>query len=157
MILRAPRIEDYRFIYECYQDWPLTDDGPVTEEKAVSWLRRWIHRSGYCCRIAQEGDDNIGLVVYQRGNNKVIDMRHTVYVSNLVVHPSYRRRGFSTEIIRTLRDQLVSEGVTIGHFETFPDSPLAEHIRRGRYRGKGQKQGKTGQLLVGEITADMDV
>ncbi len=152
MRLRKPRIEDYTFVYECYQDWPLTEKGPVTLQKAIDWTRRWIHRTDEICLVAELGGP-VGLIMYQRGS---FPLDEACVIHNIVVHPKHRRKGYANRIEKVLKERLVSEGVKCAWFNALP-GPIARQTEKGKFRKVGEIMGETGRLVVGEVTPDMEL
>jgi len=156
VILRPPVISDYQFIFELYQDWPITDRGPVTIDRAIAFTRRWIARDDEVCQIAEEGEP-VGLISYRKGGDfGVVDLTGMVVVDNIIVHPSHRGLGHSTAIARELREKLVSEGITLAEFDAL-EGPISAQIERGRYELLGEVQGQTGVLVRGRLTVDMEI
>lgn len=139
MILRSPVISDYTFVYECYQDWPLDSKGPVTMDRAIGFTRRWMYRTDETCLIGVD-DVPVGLVTYRRG-------MFTAFIDNLIVHPSKRQLGYSTDMLRALKDELVADGVVVAEFKTLPGI-IREQIG-ARYIDAGDGMGR--------ITWDMEL
>ena len=150
MNLRNPTWLDFGFFKECYSDWVVTESNPpILESHIWNWVSRWIHRNDEICLVG-ETDTPVGFVVYRR------DEPHKVDVVNICVHPEHREKGHSNAIVKTLRDRLVSDGVTVAHFEAV-SGPIADQVERGKYRKRGTVQGKTGTLVLGELTDSMNV
>lgn len=152
MTLREPVIADWRFVFECYEDWPLTEKGPVTVDVAVAWLRRWIARSDEIAMIGVETialqDTAVSVITYRRDGDEIV-------IDNIVVHPNYRGLGYATETMRALQSEVVTDGVTRGYFECLP-GPIADMVTRGRFANLGEKIGpRSGLPLVcGEVFDD---
>ena len=132
MILRDPEYADYKWITECYEDWPMGNEGPVTDQKAVDWLRRWLVRGDIKCRVLQDAEP-LGLITYTR------DL-FTCVVKNIVVRPKYRGHGASTKMIRFLRDELVADGVVVAEFDTLPG--IIRNQLGTRYQDLGGGRGR---------------
>lgn len=154
MILRPPTFLDHQFLCECYSDWPVTEKNPpITPYDLKLWIRRWMNRSDEIALIGVEGAP-VGFIKYRRGQEFPIDMRHAVFVDNLIVHPMARQQGYANEIVRALRDLLVTDGVTVAQFNALA-GPVAEQVERGKYEKLGEVAGNTGTLVQGRLTVDM--
>lgn len=150
MIFRKPRIEDYRFIYECYQDWPLGEDGPITLERAIGWTRRWIHRTDQECRIAEEGE-RIGILVWREHDD-------SIQVENIVIHPDHRGKGFARAMWQKLFDEMTAKGVIEATFDAIPGA-IAAKIEQGTFEKVSEGIGRSTGLpiVTGRVTPDMEV
>lgn len=148
MNLRKVEMADHSFVLECYADWPLTSRGPATPDAVTRWIRKWMFRSEETAYIAEDGR-RIGVITFRRKGNRV-------KVMNLVVHPLERGKGYSNQIVKSLRDELVEDGVVEAVFDAM-EGPIARHVRDGKYLYLGQKQGETGILEVGCLTKEMSL
>ena len=147
MILRPVTMADWQFIYESYQDWPLTNQGPITQDTVVRWIRYWLHRDGETCLIAEEGGP-VGLVVYRRN-------WFVMTIKNLVVHPTHRGNGHSNVIAKTLFDKVAEEGVVVAEFDAMP-GPIAEKVGEV-FEFVEERQGETGVLRSGRVTQETEL
>ena len=155
MILRQPLMTDYQFVYECYQDWPITvKSGIITIDKVSAWLQRWITRVDEIVRIGEESGIPVGLIHYSRGANGQPETVADVW--NIIVHPNHRGLGYSTEIARLAWEAERMNGLELAKFEALPGA-IAENIKlgktvgSGRYHETGVSLGETGQLITGEL------
>lgn len=140
--MRPPVISDYRFVYECFQDWPLGNKGPITEQKAVDFVRRWMFRDDEQCRIFVEGEP-VGLMSYRPG-----------VVDNIVVHPDHRGKGYSSKMMALLQTELVARGVTEMTFDAIP-GVISDKIERTFEKvseGVGEHTGLP--IITGRVTAE---
>lgn len=150
MNLRQPHYLDLQFFKECYADWPVSEvNPPILDEDIKRWITRWMHRSDEVCLIGG-ADVPVGFIVYRR------ERPQEVQVVNLVVHPTHRGEGHSNAIVRALRDRLVADGVKMAQFDAL-QGPIADQIERGKYVKVGTVQGKTGPLVRGRLTVDMEI
>ena len=147
--MRSVKISDYQFIYECYQDWPPGNLGPVTLDIAILWTRRWMNR-----------DDEKVLVLDIDGPVGFIKWRQKwliAKVDNIVVHPSHRGKGYATRMMKELHSKLAGEGVIVAEFDAIP-GPIADMVLRGRFKKMDEKIGETGlPVVVGAVTWDMEI
>lgn len=148
-MLRPPVMADYGFIHECYQDWPLSNKGPITVEVVAGWIRRWMARDDEICRVYESGGDLIGVITY-RLDPPVIE--------NIVVHPSARGMGNAKRIMRKLQAELVADGYTEFEFEALP-GPIADMTVRGRFRRVRDSMGKQTGLptVIGKVTSETEI
>lgn len=113
MILRKPDMRDVSFIWECYQDWPVTaTNPPISVDRVISWVERWMNRDDEVCLIG-DTDVPVGLIMY-------IPFWFGAEIRNLVVHPNHRNQGHSKTIRQLLKDKLISEGIVVAKFKTLP-------------------------------------
>ena len=145
--MRAPVMSDWRFVFECYQDWPLSSKGPVTEQRAVDMTRRWMFRDDEVCRV----EPGVGIITYRQSF-------FVAKVDELVVHPDHRGKGHARAIWRALRDELVSGGVVVAEFDAIP-GPVALKVMDGTFEkvseGIGERTGLP--IITGRVTADMEI
>lgn len=132
MRLRPPEMADRHWIKEAYEDWPESRRGPVTEQKAVDWIRRWTYRTDEECRVLEDIEP-LGLITFRR---KFL----VCYVDNIVVRPKWRGHGVSTKLIRLLRHELVREGIMVAEFETLP-GVIRDQLGK-RYQDLGNGRGR---------------
>lgn len=150
MILRKPTIEDIQFVFECYEDWPLTPKvGQITLDKISNWIRRWINRDDEVCLIGEVNGILVGLILYRiNGEEAVVD--------NIVVHPNERQKGYHNLIAELAWEKESANGVKVVTFEVVK-GPIAVKIREGHRLGTGQylnigkRKGHNGMLTKGEF------
>ena len=150
MILRKPIIEDTQFVFECYQDWPLTTKvGVITLYKVDLWVRRWINRNDEICLIGEVDEKPVGLILYRIHGEEVT-------VDNIVVHPNERQKGYHNDIAALAWEKVSVEGVTVAKFNVV-QGPLSDKILqgkllgKGRYYHKGETEGESQTLVMGEF------
>jgi GNAT superfamily N-acetyltransferase len=144
--VRPANFLDIPLLMSVYSAWPVTEDNPPVYESDVrDWIHRWKNRDDESCMVM----DGIGFVVYRREGSTVKDI-------NIGVHPEQRGKGYANRMVKELRDKLVSEGVAVAEFDAIP-GPIADQIERGKYINLGEKDGRTGKLVRGRLTADMEV
>lgn len=120
MIIRPVQMADWRFLVEAYADWPLSDNGPITPDTVVRWIRRWTHRKGQECLIGDVDGEPVAVIIFRRAFFAAV-------IDNVVVHPSMRGHGHSREISRLTYNKLASEGVVAAEFEAIP-GPIADLV-----------------------------
>ena len=150
MILRKPIIEDTQFVFECYQDWPLTTKvGLITIDKVGLWIRRWINRSDEICLIGEENGAPVGLILYRVDGDEGI-------VDNIVVHPDERQKGYHNSIAALAWEKESANGVKVARFSVV-QGPIADKILQGkslgggRYSHAGETEGEIQTLIKGEF------
>jgi len=150
-MFRPPTMLDFQFIFECYEDWPVTEAlGPVLESDVKDWIRFWMNRDAETC-LVWEDVVPIGLLTYRKN-------MFVAVVDNIVVLPSERGIGHSTRMMSALKDKLVAEGVVVAEFEAIPGR-IADKTIRGDFQRIGEGIGRRSGLpvVVGRVTDDMDV
>lgn len=144
--MRPANYLDISLLMSVYDEWPVTEDNPPVYAPDVrDWITRWKERDDESCYVME----GIGFIVYRREGDLVKDV-------NIGVTPAERGKGYANQMVKELRDMLVADGVKIAEFEAIP-GPIANQIERGKFVNLGEAEGKTGKLVRGRLTADMDV
>lgn len=153
MNLRVPNYLDIPFLVECYKSWPVTaDNPPIYEADIRNWVTRWNNRTHDNGQRVHayiiEDPEAIGYIQYR----EVYGIG--IYVDNLIIHPDHQGQGKGSQFIKDFKDYVVSQGALVGEFEAF--GKMAEWVE-SRFEKIGEAEGKTGPLVVGRITVDMEV
>lgn len=146
MILREPKmsVSECEFISECCSDWP---GEAVFPQDVKIWIKRWKGRADEEGFIGHE-DQDVGFIMLH--HTSIVTVIH-----NLAVHPDFRGQKYASKMWRALRDELVSRGTTQVMFKALPG--VIADLTGPRFEKIGEELGKTGPLVVGRVTADMDI
>ena len=143
---------DVNFLVECYADWPSSDYGPMTPDRAFRNLRRWENRDGLDAAVFEVDGTPVGFMLWSQNFFvcKVYDM---------VVHPNERGKGYSTDMTNLFRQKMRDEAVVAAEFDALPDNRIANKVKAGRFKKTGEKVGEqTGLPLVGaRVTTEDDL
>ena len=160
-MIRRPQMSDVQFIYECYQDWPITlKKGLVDLHTVVEWVRRWIKRADEICFVLDDNGPK-GLILYtvndENGDHSPLGVGVEAVVHNIVVHPNERGKGYFTQLTNEVWAQAKADGITKARFEARAGG-VADITTSGKVQGAAQYkpigtvEGETGTLVLGEFS-----
>jgi len=138
--LRAARLEDCTFFYECRNDEEARRNARNTEyidySEHESWFRRTTNDSSRVLYVGEEGDEKIGVVRFNYGNPTEVAIH---------LHPSKRRQRYGTvllqESIRYFIEKNLGERVLMATIRPSNIGSI-KIFERARFRATGEKDPK---------------
>ena len=127
MILREPYPGDWRFICECYEDWPISDFGPMTPDRAMWMINRATKRTNAERLLVGQEDVPVGLIYY---GDHLCPFNLIAEVYEMVVHPDKRGQGLGSKMYNAFYDRMVADGVVAFKTALLPDTVLHQKADR---------------------------
>ena len=112
--MRPVEYRDIPWMIEAYKDWhTFSGKEPITEQKVIDYVRRWIYRDDENCLV---NDDGCAFITYRADPED----EAKVIVDNILTHPDHRQQGHAKHLIQELTDYLIGVGFIEASFKTLP-------------------------------------